>query len=74
MEIEKFGQNVRRLRRERRMTLVQMARSLSINLDALSKIERGDRQPSFHVAVEIAAALGVGLDELLGDLPEPTKI
>lgn len=73
METNIFGANVRRLRKQQRLTLAQMAAGLSINLDALSKIERCERQPSFAVAIEIAAALGVGLDELLGDLPEPTK-
>lgn len=65
METTFFGANVRRLRKQQRLTLAQMAANLSINLDALSKIERGERRPSLGVAVEIARVLGVGVDELL---------
>ncbi|MCP2261588.1 transcriptional regulator, XRE family with cupin sensor [Streptoalloteichus tenebrarius] len=61
-----FGAEVRRLRQERQLTLDELAERSGVSRAALSKIERGERNPSLHSALQIAEALGRPLSELVG--------
>ena len=54
-----FGENVRRLRRDRAMTQEQLAFEAHIDLTYVGGIERGRRNPSLLVIGRLAAALGV---------------
>lgn len=58
-------------RHQARLTLETLAARSDISRAALSKIERGDRNPSLPVAVRVADALGVPLVELLGKQQTP---
>ena len=51
------GDNVRRLRGERKLTQEQLAYDAEIDLTYLGGIERGRRNPSVDVIVRIANAL-----------------
>lgn len=51
------GDNVRRLRVERKLTQEQLAYDAEIDLTYLGGIERGRRNPSVDVIVRIANAL-----------------
>ncbi|OYW45916.1 MAG: transcriptional regulator [Sphingomonadales bacterium 32-68-7] len=53
------GQNVRRLRVERKLTQEQLAHDAEIDLTYLGGIERGRRNPSLSVLGRIAKALNV---------------
>jgi XRE family transcriptional regulator, regulator of sulfur utilization len=60
-----IGLRIRELRLERGMTLDQLSRSAGISASHLSRLERGQAEPSFTVAAGLASQLGVSLSELL---------
>lgn len=60
-----IGPAIRALRREQRMTLDQLAAGASISASHLSRLERGQAEPSFTVAAALAKVLGVSLSELI---------
>ena len=61
------GQNVRRLRQERGVTLSELAASAGISLPMLSRLEKGDVSPSLETLAALAEALGTGPASLLKD-------
>jgi transcriptional regulator with XRE-family HTH domain len=61
------GQNVRRLRVERKLTQEQLAHEAEIDLTYVGGIERGRRNPSVDVLGRLAASLGVHPRDLFGD-------
>lgn len=61
-----FGELLRKLRREKRKTLGDVARMLGVSVVYLSDVERGNRKPfSRDRVLKIAAFLGVESDELI---------
>ena len=54
------------LRRRRGLTLEELAASSGVSRAMLSKVERGEKNPTLVVAAKVAEGLGVGLSELLG--------
>lgn len=74
--IEGLGPAIRRLRRERGMTLEELAGEIGTSGAHLSRLESGGRQPSLEGLLRVAAALGVELDDLLAapEEPEPGKV
>ncbi|WP_214403829.1 helix-turn-helix domain-containing protein [Pseudonocardia lacus] len=69
-----LGRAIRALRRERGMTLVQVAVASGLSQPFLSQLELGRCQPSMRSLFRIASALGTTQQTLLGlaagDLPE----
>lgn len=65
MEIT-IGENIRRLRIERRMTQEQLAEILNVTNAAVSKWERGDSFPDITMLFPIADYFGVSVDALIG--------
>lgn len=63
------GQNVRRLRVERKLTQEQLAHDAEIDLTYLGGIERGRRNPSVSVLGRLAASLGVQPGALFEEVP-----
>jgi transcriptional regulator with XRE-family HTH domain len=61
------GQNVRRLRVERKLTQEQLAHEAGIDLTYLGGIERGRRNPSVSVLGRLATVLAVHPRELFRD-------
>ncbi len=64
-----FGENLRRLRRERRLT--QAALALAVGLSERSKgyvseLEHGRKPPTTEMVVKLAKLFDVTTDELLG--------
>ncbi len=53
------GANVRRLRKERKLTQEQLAMETEVDLTYLGGIERGRRNPSVNVLGRLAEVLGV---------------
>ena len=62
------GDNVRRLRVERKLTQEQLAHDAEIDLTYVGGIERGRRNPSVSVLGRLAEALGVEPAKLLVSL------
>lgn len=65
MDCTKIGRLICSLRRENRLTQRQLADRLNISDKAVSKWERGLGCPDVSLLPELAALLGVQLDELL---------
>lgn len=61
---ENFGQRIRAIRLERKMSQEQFAELLDISVDFLSLIERGVNAPSFENLEVFSMQLDVPLSEL----------
>lgn len=56
--------NVKRIRIKKGYTQEELANILSISASYLSKIERGEKEPSLQLAVKMARKLDCLLDDL----------
>lgn len=63
---EDFGTTLRRIRKERHLTLDKMAEMLGTTKQALSRYERGERTPKITAAARFAEILDVPLELLVG--------
>jgi len=63
----KLGEKIARLKKQKKMSQVDLAKLTGISRDAISKYERGDAIPSVEYAKRISDALGVSLDYLVND-------
>lgn len=54
---EKFGSNVKRARKERKMTQEQLGLAAGLDAAVISRIEAGQREPRVNNIVRIAKAL-----------------
>ena len=61
---EKFGQRIKALRAERKLSQEQFAELLEISVDFLSLIERGINAPSFENLDVFSIRLGVPVSDL----------
>ncbi len=70
-----FGHRFKAVRKQRKMTLDDMARLLGTSKQVLSRYENGQRTPKITTAQEFAERLGVPLGYFLGetDLPYVVK-
>lgn len=57
--MEKFGQKLRYLRKQRGYTLRELAPMLGIHYSQLNNIEHGTRQPSADLVLKAAEIFGV---------------
>jgi transcriptional regulator with XRE-family HTH domain len=64
-----FGATVRRLRAEAGWSQEELGHRCDMNLSAISRLERGKRDPQLTTIVRIAHALGVTPAELVADVP-----
>jgi transcriptional regulator with XRE-family HTH domain len=62
---KKFGVKLFQLRIEAGMTQADLAEKANLSIDSISRIERGDRAPSFESLERIAAALEVNPAQML---------
>lgn len=62
-----LGVRVRGLRSEQGMTLEDLAGRSGVSRAMLSKIERGEKNPTLVVAAKVAEGLGVPVSRLLGE-------
>jgi transcriptional regulator with XRE-family HTH domain len=67
---EHFGGRLRELRGEKGLTQPQLAELAGLNKDALARLERGERSPTWETVVILAESLGVSTDTFL-DAPAP---
>ncbi|MGW5123346.1 helix-turn-helix domain-containing protein [Streptomyces sp. NPDC004069] len=63
------GPRLRRIRKEREVTLAALAEATGISVSTLSRLESGLRKPSLELLLPIAQAHRMQLDELVGAPP-----
>jgi transcriptional regulator with XRE-family HTH domain len=63
---QNVGARVKKLRTGQRLTLEALAELSGVSRAMLSKLERGEKNPTLVVAAKIAQALHVGLTDLMG--------
>lgn len=59
-----FGEHLRSLREESKLTLKTVAESLEMDISLLAKIERNERQPTKHIIGQVADYFHVDKKEL----------
>lgn len=64
-EAQKLGNNIKRIRTEKGLSQVDIARDLNVNRGFVSDIENGKRNPTLSTLTRLANALGVSTNELL---------
>lgn len=65
-----IGDALRRARRERGLTLREVAEAARVSLPYLSEIERGRKEPSSEVLAAVYRALDLRLADLLGGIAD----
>jgi transcriptional regulator with XRE-family HTH domain len=66
LSAEQLGARLHELRRQRQLTLQELAERSGVSRAMLSKIERGEKMPTVVLALRIAQALGLTMSQLLG--------
>lgn len=61
-----FGDNLKRLRKERGLTQTELGAQIGLSKAVVSKYETGMGYPTFDVLIRIAQYFGVTTDYLLG--------
>ncbi|MES4889418.1 XRE family transcriptional regulator [Streptomyces sp. NPDC096012] len=67
--LAEVGPRLRRIRKEREVTLAGLSEATGISVSTLSRLESGLRKPSLELLLPIAQAHQVPLDELVGAPP-----
>lgn len=62
-----IGENLRRIREEKKITQVQLASRINVTQSMLCQIERGTKTLSLPLAKDIAAILDCSLTDLIND-------
>lgn len=66
-----FGKNIKKLRKKKKLTLVNVAKTLNISKSALSDYESGKSKPGLDVVVKLSEYFYVQVDDLNNsDIPE----
>jgi transcriptional regulator with XRE-family HTH domain len=65
--------NVKALRESRRWSQEELAEAAGLSRDAISRIERGDREPRLATLEAIACAAGLEVGQLLGSGKKPAR-
>ncbi|HEX8411810.1 MAG TPA: helix-turn-helix transcriptional regulator [Thermoanaerobaculia bacterium] len=66
----KFGETVRRLRKERNLSQEALAERAGMNADFVGFIERGENVPTLTSILQLARALGVQPSVIIKDFDE----
>lgn len=74
--IRGIGTRIRRLRRERRLTLSEMAERTGVSMSMLSMVERGQATPSIGTLVAVSTTLGLHMADLFAapEHPAPSPV
>ncbi|MET9147836.1 XRE family transcriptional regulator [Streptomyces sp. NPDC004042] len=64
--LDAVGPRLRTLRRDRGITLADLAATTGVSQSTLSRLESGQRRPSLELLLPLARTYGVPLDDLVG--------
>src|SRR5215469_8935450 len=70
----RVGEQIQRLRTERKLTLDDLSRAAGVSKSMLSEIERDKANPTIAVAWRLTNALGISLDQLFATQKAPETI
>lgn len=73
MDYYKIGQQIRKLRKAHGLSQEELAEKVNISITHMSHIETGNTKLSLPVFLDIAKALEVSTDDLLGQLEYDTS-
>lgn len=62
-----LGQKITKIRKEKKLSQVDVASYVGVSRDAISKYERDDNSPSIEMALKIAKVFDISVDYLLGE-------
>jgi transcriptional regulator with XRE-family HTH domain len=66
--MQRFGEKLRNLRKQRGMTLKSLADELGFNSPgSVGDLESGRKKPSLEVALQLSRLFGVSVDQLIKD-------
>ena len=65
-----FGETLKRLRKERKMSMEALAEMVGTSKQVISRYENGERSPKISMVKKLADALGVSIMEISGEDPE----
>ena len=68
-----FGMRVREIRQKKKITKEKFAEQIGVQASYIPQLERGEKNPSFDVLINIMMALEVTPDELLCDYSPAEK-
>ena len=68
MQEKELGEQIRKLRNARKMTLAVVAERIGVTTSAIAAYENGSRTPSVDVLIRIARLFHVSVDHLLGNV------
>jgi len=63
--VQKFGQNMKKIREAKKMSQGDIYRATKIERAYISNLEAGKQNPTLETMEKIAKALGVGVDDLI---------
>ena len=69
--MDELGRRIRSRAAELGLTQTELARRAGVHVRQIRRYERGEQQPVLHVAVKLAQALDLSLDELAGAIGDP---
>lgn len=61
-----LNENIKQLRKEHRLTQMELAKKLGISTSAIGMYEQGRREPDIKILTQMAEIFGVSTDILLG--------
>ncbi len=72
--MQRFGEKLRTLRQQRRMSLTELAQALGyVAHSYISAIETGKKQPTVEFVLKVSRLFGVSMDQLTKDELEITE-
>ena len=66
-----IGKNIRRIRKRKKLTLVDLANGTGFTKGYLSRVENSDKAPPVSTLLRIAKFFKVSMSALFGETPEP---
>lgn len=66
--VDRLGQHIKSLRKDRNLTLVQLAHKSGVSRSLLSQIERGQANPTLGTLWNLSRALGLDMAEIVEEI------
>lgn len=73
-EGQTLGQHIRELRKGRGLTQRELGERIGASIRAVCSYERDECEPPIQILIDLAGALQLSLDELVGSKPVPAAV